>query len=65
MSFCDMDQRSGSYWPEAHGGWSILSAENEEDLEIVEDEPVGRPYLSRLTFEPRSATPAPGVRPLS
>jgi uncharacterized protein YwqG len=51
MFFCDMDQRSGSYWPEARGGWRILYTENEEDLEIVEGEPVDRPYPSRLTFE--------------
>jgi uncharacterized protein YwqG len=55
MFFCDIDQSRGSYWPEARGGWSILYAENEGDLELVEreveDEPVDRPYPSRLTFE--------------
>jgi uncharacterized protein YwqG len=51
MFFCDMGQRKGSYWPQARGGWSILYAENEEDLEVLEDEPVERPYPSRLTFE--------------
>jgi uncharacterized protein YwqG len=51
MFFCDMAQRKGSYWPEARGGWSILYAENEEELEIAEDESVYRPHPSRLTFE--------------
>jgi uncharacterized protein YwqG len=51
MFFCDLDEKNGSYWPETRGGWSILYSENEEDLEVVEDEPVDRPYPSRLTFE--------------
>ncbi len=60
LFFYDVERTHGSFWPEARGGWSILYAENEDDLVLVDEPPVHRPEFqsSRLSFELEYALPA-------
>jgi uncharacterized protein YwqG len=59
LFFYDVERNLGSFWPEACGGWSILYAENEDDLVLVDEPPIHRPEFqpSTLSFELEYALP--------